>query len=225
MPGSSTTGGAALSQDGSLTPARPTGSGSAPVPAPAVGGGAVVDPVEDDTADGGPVDDTADAETTDAVPVGSASGPDVHAVSSAASDTAATSRRTLGDTHPPRPRSTMRPIVPVAGLVATLAVPGVAHFTHPAPFVAIVPRSLPSPELLVAVSGVAELACAALVAHPRTRRAGGLAAAALFAAVFPANVSMALRSRRRPGWYRAVVWARLPVQIPLIGYALRVSTL
>ncbi len=119
----------------------------------------------------------------------------------------------------------MRPIVPVAGLTATLAVPGVLHFTHPAPFVAIVPRSLPEPELLVALSGAAELACAALVAHPRTRRVGGLAAAALFAAVFPANVSMALRSRRRPAWYRAAVWARLPVQLPLIAFALRVAKL
>lgn len=119
----------------------------------------------------------------------------------------------------------MRPIVPVAGLAATLAVPGVLHFAHPAPFVGIVPRSLPQPELLVAVSGVAELVCAALVAHPRTRHVGGLAAAALFAAVFPANVSMALRSARRPLWYRAVVWARLPLQLPLIAWARRVSEL
>lgn len=117
----------------------------------------------------------------------------------------------------------MRPIVPVAGLSATLAVPGVLHFTHPAPFVAIVPRSLPRPELLVALSGVAELACAGLVAHPRTRRIGGLAAAVLFAAVFPANVSMALRSGGRPTAYRVVTWARLPLQIPLIGWALTVS--
>lgn len=119
----------------------------------------------------------------------------------------------------------MRPMVPVAGLAATLAVPGVLHFVRPEPFVSIVPRSLPRPELLVALSGVAELTCAALVAHPRTRRLGGLGAAALFAAVFPANVSMALRSKRRPAWFRAVAWARLPLQIPLIVWAWRVSEL
>ncbi|MEO5832765.1 MAG: MauE/DoxX family redox-associated membrane protein [Nakamurella sp.] len=117
----------------------------------------------------------------------------------------------------------MRPIVPVAGLAAVLAVPGVAHFTHPAPFVSIVPRSLPRPELLVAASGVAELACAGLIAHPRTRRIGGLGAAALFVAVFPANVSMALRSGDGPMAYRVMAWARLPLQIPLIGWALAVS--
>ena len=119
----------------------------------------------------------------------------------------------------------MRPIVPVAGLAATLAVPGLLHFAHPAPFVAIVPRSLPRPELLVALSGVGELACAALVAHPRTRRTGGLGAAALFVAVFPANVSMALRSTGHSTLYRAVVWARLPLQIPLIVWAWRVAKL
>jgi uncharacterized membrane protein len=119
----------------------------------------------------------------------------------------------------------MRPMVPVAGLVAVLAVPGVLHFSHPAPFVSIVPRSLPHPEVLVAASGVAELACAALVAHPGTRRCGGLGAAVLFAAVFPANVSMALRSKDRPSWYRTVAWLRLPLQAPLIGWALRVSRL
>ncbi len=99
------------------------------------------------------------------------------------------------------------------------------HFSHPAPFVSIVPRSLPQPELLVALSGVAELTCAALIAHPRTRRIGGLGAAALFAAVFPANVSMALRSTRRPRWYRVVVWARLPLQVPLVAWAWQVSKL
>ncbi|WP_205843721.1 hypothetical protein [Nakamurella deserti] len=119
----------------------------------------------------------------------------------------------------------MHPMVPVAGLTATLAVPGVLHFVHPAPFVAIVPRPLPRPELLVALSGVAELACAALVAHPRTRHVGGPAAAALFVAVFPANVSMALRSRRSPGWRRTVAWVRLPLQVPLVAWALRVAKL
>ncbi len=111
----------------------------------------------------------------------------------------------------------------VIGLALVLAVPGVLHFTHPAPFVAIVPQSLPRPQLLVALSGAAELTCAALVAHPKTRRLGGLGAAVLFAGVFPANVSMALRSRRRSPGYRVLAWARLPLQIPLIGWAVAVA--
>ena len=55
------------------------------------------------------------------------------------------------------------------------------------------------------------------------RRWGGLAAAALFVAVFPANVQMALAWRDRPLPYRAAAWARLPLQVPLIAWALRAS--
>jgi uncharacterized membrane protein len=196
-----------------------------------------------DSVDAVDPDDAADAvDTADSGDTAPVSGAAVHPASTTASakatpgrslvvrrppeqSTPAAAPRAARERGRPRPRRNMRPIVPVAGLTATLAVPGVLHFAHPAPFVAIVPRSLPRPELLVALSGVAELACAALVASPRTRRAGGLAAAALFAAVFPANVSMALRSRRRPRWYRVVAWARLPLQIPLVGWALRVSKL
>lgn len=106
-------------------------------------------------------------------------------------------------------------------LIGLLGVAGTAHFLKPAPFVAIVPRRLPAKRELVYCSGLAELMCAALLARPRTRNLGGLAAAALFVAVFPANVSMALRSRHRPRWYRAALWARLPVQIPLVVWALQ----
>jgi uncharacterized membrane protein len=108
-------------------------------------------------------------------------------------------------------------------LIALLAGSGVMHFVRPGPFVAIVPKALPRPAELVAISGVAELACAALLAHPATRRWGGPASAALFVAVFPANISMTIRSRRRPLWYRAVLFARLPLQVPLVLWALRVG--
>ena len=108
-------------------------------------------------------------------------------------------------------------------LAGLLAGAGAAHFAAPRPFTQIVPKSLPNPELLVAVSGVAELACAALVAHPRTRRLGGWASAALFVVVFPANVQMALDSGRGSSAYQAVTWARLPLQIPLVWWAATVA--
>ncbi len=109
------------------------------------------------------------------------------------------------------------------GLAALLTTTGVLHFVTPSPFRAIVPRSLPQPGLLVAVSGGAELAVAGMLAVPRTRRFGGWSAAALFVAVFPANVSMAVWSTSRPRWYRLLSWARLPLQIPLVTSALRVA--
>ncbi len=108
-------------------------------------------------------------------------------------------------------------------LIALLAGSGVMHFVRPGPFVAIVPRALPRPKELVAISGAAEIACAAMLAHPATRRWGGPVTAALFVGVFPANISMTLRSGRRPWWYRAALVARLPLQVPLVLWALRVG--
>jgi len=108
-------------------------------------------------------------------------------------------------------------------LIVLLTSSGVLHFVRPAPFVAIVPRSLPHPKELVAISGAAELLCAGMLAHPSARRLGGPASAGLFAAVFPSNVSMALRSGSRPWWFRVIAWARLPLQVPLIVGALWVG--
>ncbi|WP_377271490.1 hypothetical protein [Peterkaempfera sp. SMS 1(5)a] len=108
-------------------------------------------------------------------------------------------------------------------LSGVLATAGALHFLRPEPFGAIVPRRLPGgPRLYTRLSGAAELACAAAVAVPRTRRLGGLATAGLFAAVFPANVQMAYDWRRAAPARRAVAWARLPLQLPLAGWALEV---
>lgn len=108
-------------------------------------------------------------------------------------------------------------------LIALLTTSGILHFVRPAPFISIVPKALPRKAELVAISGAAELACAGLLAVPATRKVGGPITAALFAAVFPANVSMTLRSGSRPVWFRAALWLRLPLQIPLVLWALRVG--
>ncbi|MEV4279747.1 DoxX family protein [Actinoplanes xinjiangensis] len=111
-----------------------------------------------------------------------------------------------------------------AGLAGLLATTGVLHFVAPKPFDGIVPGSLPgSPRTWTYLSGAAELAIAAAVTHPRTRRAGALAAAALFVAVFPANVKMAVDWRHAPPAKRAIAFGRLPLQAPLIAWALRVA--
>lgn len=111
-----------------------------------------------------------------------------------------------------------------AMLSAFLAGAGVLHFARPRPYESIVPPQLPSPRAIVYASGVAEIACAAAVAVPRTRRRGALASATLFVAVFPANVQMALDSRRDSApLRRAVAWGRLPLQVPLVGWALHVA--
>jgi uncharacterized membrane protein len=108
-------------------------------------------------------------------------------------------------------------------LAALLTTTGVLHLATPAPFDAIVPRRLPgTPRFWTLASGLAELAVAAAVAVPGTRRLGATAAAALFVGVFPANVQMARDWSDRSAAARAVAWGRLPLQVPLVAWALAV---
>lgn len=108
-------------------------------------------------------------------------------------------------------------------LASALATVGTLHFLRPKPFNTIVPSTLPGPaKNWTYASGIAELSCAAAVAHPRLRRTGAGATAALFVAVFPANIKMAIDYRKKPRPQRYVTYARLPLQLPLIRWALRV---
>ncbi|MFE1378109.1 DoxX family protein [Streptomyces sp. NPDC058740] len=96
----------------------------------------------------------------------------------------------------------------IAGLMASA---GLAHFAAPRQFDAIVPRSLPGdPRAWTTASGVVELALAAGLALPATRRATAHATALFFAGVFPGNVKMAYDWRHRSTTARAVAYARLP---------------
>ncbi|MFD6347461.1 hypothetical protein ACFWF9_22435 [Streptomyces roseolus] len=107
----------------------------------------------------------------------------------------------------------------LAGLMASA---GFAHFAAPRQFDSIVPRSLPgSPRAWTKAGGVAELALAAGLALPATRRASARAGALFFAGVFPANVKMAYDWRHRSTTARAVACARLPLQVLLILWARR----
>ena len=107
-------------------------------------------------------------------------------------------------------------------LIPLFAGAGVLHFAKPEPFDGIVPDALPgSARTYTYVSGVAELAAAALLANPKTRAAGGKFAAALLAAVWPANFNMAWQWRNEPWQKQIISIGRLPLQIPLIKAALR----
>jgi uncharacterized membrane protein len=104
-----------------------------------------------------------------------------------------------------------------------LAGAGVTHLVAPRVYDGVVPAWVPGPPRFWTVSsGLAELAVAGLLAHPRTRRLGGWAAAALFVAVFPANLDMAWQRRHQPGPLVACL-ARLPLQAPLVAWAVRVG--
>ena len=101
-------------------------------------------------------------------------------------------------------------------LGAAFMVAGTLHFVFPRAYESVVPPYLPAPLTLVLVSGAAEVAGGVGVAFggPRPRRAAGLGLVVLLAAVFPANVQMALNPGEVPGldvpgW---LLWARLPMQ-------------
>lgn len=114
----------------------------------------------------------------------------------------------------------------IKALAAMFSVSSVVHFVKPEVFEAIVPKPLPNKRELVYVSGVVEVACAAMLVNPRTRRLGGLLSVGLLAAVFPANVQMtvsAMQSSKAPAWYKAGTVARLPLQYPMIRTALRAA--
>lgn len=99
------------------------------------------------------------------------------------------------------------------------------HFLRPRGYDRIVPDALP-PRTTTLASGVAELGIAAGLLVPATRRGAGWAAAALFLAVFPANLKMAgdlLDSPRSSRTARLVAVLRLPLQAPLVAWAVRVA--
>jgi uncharacterized membrane protein len=109
------------------------------------------------------------------------------------------------------------------GLAALLAFAGVAHFVVPDSFDAIVPHLLPgSRRLWSLAAGAAEITLAIGVSRRATRRRSATLAAILFVIVFPANVQMAVDWRSRSGWEFALALLRLPLQLPLIWWALRV---
>ncbi|MFE9851549.1 hypothetical protein ACFYPN_22540 [Streptomyces sp. NPDC005576] len=116
---------------------------------------------------------------------------------------------------------THRSAVALAGLLAGA---GALHLAAPRPFDSLVPSVLPgSPRTWTYASAGVELALAAGLLAPRTRRAAALGAAAFFVGVLPANVKMAVDWRHRPAPQRGIAYARVPLQIPLVLWARRVA--
>jgi uncharacterized membrane protein len=114
------------------------------------------------------------------------------------------------------------------GLVLFYGLAGVLHLILPHPFVSIVPGWVPAPELVVALTGVAELAGAAglLQTHSAAwRRAAGSGLAAYALCVWPANVQHMLLDLARPdhGLGLAYHIPRLAAQPLLIWLALWAS--
>jgi uncharacterized membrane protein len=98
---------------------------------------------------------------------------------------------------------------------------GIGHFLFPAPLDSIVPKVLPGdPRLYTYLSGVAEIAIGlALLSKPSLklfgkslRLWGALGAFALFIAVYPANINMAIDWSDRGFPDALIAYVRLPFQ-------------
>lgn len=96
---------------------------------------------------------------------------------------------------------------------------GINHFINPKGYLAIMPPYVPAHDLMVVLSGIAEVVLGIGLLFPATRSVSAWGLILLLIAVFPANVYMAVGSqfqRRLPAWLR---WGRLPLQGLLIWWA------
>ena len=91
-------------------------------------------------------------------------------------------------------------------LTVFMVAAGVNHFVSPSSYTAIMPAALPWHLALVYISGVAEILGGLGLILPATRRLAAWGLVALFIAIFPANVNMAVNQlplgngpRRPPG--------------------------
>ena len=110
-------------------------------------------------------------------------------------------------------------------LSAFFVVAGIAHFIRPQPYIGIMPDWIPAHALMVALSGVAEIAGGLGVLSARTRRAAGIGLIVLLIAIFPANIQMLLNGMHdaRPDWYMAALWLRLPLQPLMVWWIVRAT--
>jgi uncharacterized membrane protein len=93
----------------------------------------------------------------------------------------------------------------------------------PKPLDTIVPVQPPgSQRFYTYASGVAEVITGALPLAKSSRRFGALAAAALFVAVFPADLNMVRLWYDRSWPMRLLALARMSSQIPMVTSALRI---
>ena len=81
-------------------------------------------------------------------------------------------------------RLTIAPVFLVAGVV---------HVLLPGAFMSLMPQSVPSPQLVVVLTGIAEIAGAIGLFLPQTRRWAGAALALYALCVYPVNIAHAVR--------------------------------
>lgn len=111
------------------------------------------------------------------------------------------------------------------GLALPLVFAGVDHLVTPGRYLAMIDGMLPFAREVVLLTGLCEIAGAAGLLVPATRRLAGIMLAVYFVCVFPANIRNALAGLSVDGlpaaaWY---YWLRLAFQPLVIWWALRAA--
>ncbi len=113
-----------------------------------------------------------------------------------------------------------------------LLITGTGHFIVPGPVDQLVPEFLPAdPRLWTYLSGAAEIVIALMLLAPIGKKIAGKSirlwgaygAFALFIAVFPANINMAIQWSSRDMPEPLLAYARLPLQFGLFYWALALA--
>ena len=99
------------------------------------------------------------------------------------------------------------------------------HLIHPLTYLAVMPLYIPAPAAMIAISGAAEIFGGVGLLIPngfvffRTRAAAAWGIVALLIAVSPVHINMCLHPEQFPAVPVWAIWLRLPLQLPLIGWA------
>jgi len=102
---------------------------------------------------------------------------------------------------------------------------GINHFIHPVMYLAIMPPYLPWPQELVQVSGVTEILGGLGLLIPdgfvfaRIRAFSASGIVLMLIAFLPVHINMCLHPDMFPQTPLWAIWARLPLQLPLIAWA------
>jgi uncharacterized membrane protein len=107
-----------------------------------------------------------------------------------------------------------------AALATMFALTAVSHFAPmKKDLIAMVPPALPRPDVLVFITGVAELAGAVGLLVPATAYWAALGLIVLMVLMLPANISAARRGVPLRGRRATPLWLRVPMQALFIVWA------
>ena len=102
---------------------------------------------------------------------------------------------------------------------------GINHFAHTATYMAVMPPYIPDPLAMVRITGVAEIlgGVGVLIPNgfvfPRTRWLAAWGLVILLISIWPVHINMCVHPEAFPTLPVWAIWLRLPLQIPLIGWA------